>query len=439
MNSNGNQHPAAGNGEPHDGEFDASQLAEARLTAYVLSELSADERAAVEKELADSESVLQEVSDIRRSVEMLTAALATEPSPGLSADRRQQIVRRISSHAATDGQAAPAVRPRRRAYRKYLLAASILLCLTAASVRLLWPPIQRSREATMVSLVDSSSSAVKKVGKYQTEFNADRSHYKGKATGIEYPDSAIGEGFIAGSSGSSGTKPVRVEQIGGGAGGDLSKTEPSFGVERLQQTTPARPSNKAKSSIYETKTRQPMPTVYPVADLVTPVLPDGESADVNHNGMFGTTGSKRQASNELSKALPRILIQEEESTLLGVPEHNTESYDRIYENPFLDVLQNPLSTFSIDVDTASYANVRRFLNGGRLPPKDAVRIEEMVNYFTYHYAPPQDDKPFAVHAEVAGCPWAPKHRLLRIALKGREIDLENRPASNLVFLIDVSG
>ena len=118
---------------------------------------------------------------------------------------------------------------------------------------------------------------------------------------------------------------------------------------------------------------------------------------------------------------------------------NTESYDRIDENPFLQARQNPLSTFSVDVDTASYANVRRFLNGGSLPPKDAVRIEELVNYFTYHYAPPAGNTPFAVHAEVAGCPWEPKHRLLRIALKGREIDLENRPASNLVFLIDVSG
>ena len=118
---------------------------------------------------------------------------------------------------------------------------------------------------------------------------------------------------------------------------------------------------------------------------------------------------------------------------------NTETYDRIDENPFLDVRQNPLSTFSIDVDTASYANVRRFLNAGSLPPKDAVRIEEMLNYFSYHYEPPADDRPFSVHAEVAACPWQPKHRLLRIALKGREIDLENRPASNLVFLVDVSG
>ncbi|HEV3343329.1 MAG TPA: VWA domain-containing protein [Pirellulales bacterium] len=142
---------------------------------------------------------------------------------------------------------------------------------------------------------------------------------------------------------------------------------------------------------------------------------------------FSRSETRAAASNTPSDAMP----------LEGMP--NTESYDRIDENPFLEVRQNPLSTFSIDVDTASYANVRRFLNGGSLPPKDAVRIEEMLNYFTYHYAPPADDRPFAVNAEVAGCPWEPKHRLLRIALKGREIDLDNRPASNLVFLIDVSG
>jgi len=118
---------------------------------------------------------------------------------------------------------------------------------------------------------------------------------------------------------------------------------------------------------------------------------------------------------------------------------NTEAYDRIYENAFLAAAENPLSTFSIDVDTASYSVVRRFLNQGQLPPKDAVRIEELVNYFTYDYPPPQGDVPFAAHVEVAPCPWNPQHRLARIALKGREIDRGQRPAANLVFLLDVSG
>jgi len=121
------------------------------------------------------------------------------------------------------------------------------------------------------------------------------------------------------------------------------------------------------------------------------------------------------------------------------PGHNTEDYDRIEENPFLAVANNPLSTFSIDVDTASYANVRRFLNQNLLPPPDAVRIEELINYFSYDYEPPSGDVPFATHVEVAGCPWQPEHRLVRIGIKGWEIPADTRPPSNLVFLLDVSG
>ena len=97
---------------------------------------------------------------------------------------------------------------------------------------------------------------------------------------------------------------------------------------------------------------------------------------------------------------------------------STEAYDRIVDNPFLRVGQEPLSTFSIDVDTASYSNVRRFLNQNTRPPKDAVRIEELVNYFPYDYPPPTGDDPFSVNIEVAGCPWNAEHRLARIGLKG---------------------
>ncbi|MCU0607740.1 MAG: von Willebrand factor type A domain-containing protein, partial [Candidatus Edwardsbacteria bacterium] len=124
----------------------------------------------------------------------------------------------------------------------------------------------------------------------------------------------------------------------------------------------------------------------------------------------------------------------------GVPaDFNTEEYAAISENTFKDVLQDPLSTFSIDVDPASYANVRRFLSGGALPYKDAVRIEELVNYFPYQYEQPGDGRPFAVHAEAASCPWNPGHRLVRIGLKGREVPVDKLPPANLVFLIDVSG
>ena len=118
---------------------------------------------------------------------------------------------------------------------------------------------------------------------------------------------------------------------------------------------------------------------------------------------------------------------------------NTATYDKVEENPFLPAATNPLSTFSIDVDTASYSNVRRFINSGSLPPKDAVRVEEMINYFSYDYREPEGDKPFSIDLDATACPWDASHRLLRIGLKGRDVANENRPASNLVFLLDVSG
>jgi Ca-activated chloride channel family protein len=123
---------------------------------------------------------------------------------------------------------------------------------------------------------------------------------------------------------------------------------------------------------------------------------------------------------------------------------NTESYDPIEETGFRSPLVAPLSTFSIDVDTAGYANVRRFLNNGQLPPADAVRIEELINYFPYDDAAPtrsldEGGNPFAVHMDLTTAPWNTAHHLLRVALKGYEMPWEERPSSNLVFLLDVSG
>jgi Ca-activated chloride channel family protein len=118
---------------------------------------------------------------------------------------------------------------------------------------------------------------------------------------------------------------------------------------------------------------------------------------------------------------------------------NGERYAEIEENPFLETARAPLSTFSIDVDTASYANVRRYLNDGQLPPKDAVRIEELVNYFDYDYPQPAGGLPFSVNTEVAAAPWNPRHKIVQIGLQGKNVPLDNLPPSNLVFLVDVSG
>jgi len=118
---------------------------------------------------------------------------------------------------------------------------------------------------------------------------------------------------------------------------------------------------------------------------------------------------------------------------------NTEDYDHIVENTFLAAGQSPLSTFSIDVDEAAYSNVRRYLENGAIPPAGAVRIEEMINYFDYDYPQPVNDQPFTVNTEIADCPWNPEHQLVHIGLQGKEIPVDNLPASNMVFLVDVSG
>lgn len=116
-----------------------------------------------------------------------------------------------------------------------------------------------------------------------------------------------------------------------------------------------------------------------------------------------------------------------------------ERYEVINENKFLSVMNEPLSTFSIDVDAAGYSNVRRFLNNGQLPPADAVRIEEMVNYFKYDYPQPKGNDPFSINTEISDAPWNKDHKVVMIGLQGKKIPVENLPASNLVFLIDVSG
>ena len=133
-------------------------------------------------------------------------------------------------------------------------------------------------------------------------------------------------------------------------------------------------------------------------------------------------------------------IQQYRTDKDGIKEDfNREGYDKITENRFLKVTDNPLSTFSIDVDAASYSNIRRFLNQGQLPPAGAVRIEEMVNYFTYQYPQPVKNEPFSINTEISDAPWNKDHKLVLIGLQGKKIPTEKLPASNLVFLIDVSG
>jgi Ca-activated chloride channel family protein len=148
--------------------------------------------------------------------------------------------------------------------------------------------------------------------------------------------------------------------------------------------------------------------------------------------IVSTKNGKRKKIKEMTK--PSNLLY-----VLPTPLPDAESYQPIVENVFQNPKDNPLSTFSVDVDAASYSNIRRYINNGQLPPKYAVRIEEMINYFNYNLPAPTNNEPVAIHTELSSAPWNPQHRLLRIGLKARVIQNDKLPASNLVFLIDVSG
>ncbi|RQW88007.1 MAG: VWA domain-containing protein [Geobacter sp.] len=170
----------------------------------------------------------------------------------------------------------------------------------------------------------------------------------------------------------------------------------------------------------------------PISAIMPKEIP--ETADIRASGTMYKLAMER---NYPSPAPPAAYLPHPHPS--STQDFNTEGYDRVNENPFLDVLKNPQSTFSIDVDTASYTNVRRFINNGTLPPPDAVRIEELINYFSYDYPQPTGNVPFSFSTELTDTPWKPGNKLLLIGLQGANIPTEKLPPANLVFLIDVSG
>ncbi|WCT12020.1 vWA domain-containing protein [Mucilaginibacter jinjuensis] len=198
-------------------------------------------------------------------------------------------------------------------------------------------------------------------------------------------------------------------------------------------------------------------TVYlkPSQQALLEVTAMGYSADANAEVRIdepvGRSDSKAivepSASRVTSAQVTKTSRRKQQATAMMIfpaPPSNVatpadESYKGVTENGFQNPLDNPLSTFSVDVDAASYTNVRRFINGGQLPPKDAVRIEEMINYFNYDLPAPTGNSPVAIHTELSAAPWNAQHRLLRIGLKAKAVDSAKLPASNMVFLIDVSG
>ncbi len=176
-----------------------------------------------------------------------------------------------------------------------------------------------------------------------------------------------------------------------------------------------------------------------VLGLVFSLILSACSTRTEQPAMNSNTSSKESSTSSSNSNMTASSPMMEENKDSARDSAQGRKYADGDENPFLETSRAPLSTFSIDVDTASYANVRRYLNDGSLPPRDAVRIEELINYFEYDYQTPVGDVPFSVTTEVANAPWNHKHRIVSIGLQGKKVALDNAPPSNLVFLIDVSG
>jgi Ca-activated chloride channel family protein len=371
-----------------------------RLTAYALGELeNEDERIEIEKALEESEELTQTVTQIRQTAALMSEELQKEPFPGLAPKHRQRIERELRGPVGSFSSS----------LGKWVFGGALAAAACLIFAIILTPNLLQSKAdmGTLAELrrpqVEGVSSLPERLAE-EADPNTDFGNRRYQATTA--PETA----------GAS----VRNEDSE-----VVAQMEVPASASKLQQTEP-----------------KSQPTPGPPAAGMVGGIAAGEArefAQVGRSRADTPAPAERGAGSYLYEAEAPAVVADARPRDISGPDFNTEAYDRIEDNQFLEVLQNPLSTFSIDVDTASYANVRRFLQGGTLPPKDAVRIEEMLNYFSYNYPVPSGEGPFSASVEVAQAPWRLEHRLVRIGLKGQVVETEKRPSSNLVFLLDVSG
>jgi Ca-activated chloride channel family protein len=366
---------------------------EQRLTAYALGELPPEERQKIEQDIQSAPEKQQYVAEIQALAHQLENELADEPPMlELTAQQRDALLQ-------TAGEAA--------ASRKI--------------IRFPWRPlISIAAAAAVVALVFGGLYVSQPV--YQTKVK------------LAKADRVKGQTMII--------PAVVMEQADFEEELEMLDNMPSMEPTDAESMIASAPE-VLDGSLLEVDTTAPseeLVTEFAALDIQTassPLVMKGL-----HAGRSSVGRKSKMMSNRLSQRGNGLAAGVIPCRIIPAPlpeSPNTESYASVEENVYRTVQEHPLSTFSIDVDTASYANIRRFLKNGSMPPKDAVRVEEMINYFNYNYAPPQNDVPFAVHIESAACPWNTEHQLVKIGLKGRELDRSSAPACNLVFLLDVSG
>ncbi len=464
------------------------------LTAYALGQLTADQAAEVENALSVSPELMAEIEAIQATATLLETEFAAEPKLELSLKHRDRILLRLQ---ADPGLTLPNSRPgpsdsiptkqlslgdlwiQWRHVLEFGLAGAAALTLAA----IVWPEGAQTPRQLAQSAPIASTSNHRQTTALSSEpnRNQDSSMTESKSipedllqisnhpltselAGDRPPASTVSSLPPATKPSASSSSPKLVNTpILLAAGGSTSIAA----AEKSAQHPATIADNLATASSIT-----PEPKLAQRYGLSVSATPDGgRSTSLSSRGRTpafaplarGATrmvqeSEKMQATDGLPFDRRKVLADNFSSTLekrnqppaedfgrrywrdQPTPKIGNEAYSVIVEKSFLDTAHSPLSTFSIDVDTSSYSNVRRFLREGQLPPADAVRIEELINYFPYDYTPPRSvEHPFALHLEQAACPWDPHHRLLRVAIKAREVQRSQRPHANLVFLVDVSG
>lgn len=432
---------------------------DALLTAYVLGELDSTETERLEARLEVEPELRAEVDAIRATTDSLHAALSAETGPGLTDDQRAAITRAGSgtNADAPDAPEAQADPPAPLIFASRRFWAGIGLAAAACIVIALWLPsmlrpdegenFARGERTTLgdaLSRDDASSpepaaapgrgrstpALGKKDDEDKREAETPREYVLADRAPVDSGDAGVSLRAEQAKASASSMEELTRNTIGhSGAARELNGAASGGGgkVVLRDNAVPGARRRRVVQTPAAAGVSEP-----PRGDAMYRAGPPSEAARAM---------KERRAAGRIDADIAGRAIDRKHGYLStsGVVIGGGESYQQLVDNPFRSPLDAPLSTLSTDVDTASYANVRRFLNQGSIPPKDAVRIEELINYFDYDYAQPDGEHPFAVALAMTECPWAPDHRLVRIGLQAQTIEVEERPAANLVFLLDVSG
>jgi Ca-activated chloride channel family protein len=414
-----------------------------RLTAYAFNEMAAAERAEFERLLQQDAAARQAVEEIRAAGALFTTALEHEPTPVAASDAKAAIVpggdlRKLDGGGQPFAELKQQARILRFPQFYYLVSGMAAACFALFFVY--WQrnqPVVEQTSYMEVDLVEAKEKAAKQQAAYDAAVEAKvreaQERVAMRSAAAPAPASAPAVTFEL----PEATMPAPAPMVSADSLAQVGRLDEH---EQVLKLSPFEVSGDAASSpgytAATTIAGNRMNTELRDVGSAVTVANQQFLKDVDDSRYTGRVAARKMASR--NPPAPPPPVDQWGSTRVSL-DFNTEAYGFRKDNDYLRVRDNPLSTFSVDVDTAAYANVRRFLTQGQRPPADAVRIEELVNYFPYHYAPPTGAVPFAAHLEVASAPWAPEHRLVRIGLKGREVSDAARPMANLVFLLDVSG